>query len=85
MNLGVLSEVEAHIDELSVAEQLALLEYVAQRLRKNLGAQSNLETDLALMAADPDIQRELRKINEEFASIEADGLDPGLMAIQRGR
>ncbi len=76
MNLGVLSELEAHIDELSVAEQLALLEYVAQRLRKNLGAQSNLETELALMAADPDIQRELREINEEFASMEADGLAP---------
>jgi len=76
MNLGVLSELEAHIDELSVAEQLALLEYVAQRLRKNLGAQSNLENELALMAADPDIQRELREINEEFASMEADGLDP---------
>jgi hypothetical protein len=76
MNLGVLAELEAHIDELSVAEQLALLEYVAQRLRKNLGAQSNLENELALMAADPDIQRELREINEEFASMEADGLDP---------
>jgi len=76
MNLGVLSELEARIDELSVSEQLALLEYVAQRLRKNLGAQSNLETELALMAADPDIQRELREINEEFASMEADGLAP---------
>ncbi|MBI2367656.1 MAG: hypothetical protein HYV01_22005 [Deltaproteobacteria bacterium] len=76
MNLGVLSELEAHIDQLSVAEQLALLEYVAQRLRKNLGAQSDLENKLVLMAADPDIQRELREINEEFASMEADGLDP---------
>lgn len=76
MNLGVLSELEAHIDQLSVAEQLALLEYVAQRLRKNLGAQSDLENELVLMAADPDIQRELREINEEFASMEADGLDP---------
>jgi len=76
MNFGVLSEIEAHIDKLSVAEQLALLEYVAQRLRKNLGAQSNLENELALMAADPDIQRELREINEEFASMEADGLAP---------
>ena len=34
------------------------------------------ENELALMAADPDIQRELREINEEFASMEADGLDP---------
>jgi hypothetical protein len=76
MNFGVLSEIEAHIDELSVAEQLALLEYVAQRVRKNLGAQSNVENELALMAADPDIQRELREINEEFASMEADGLEP---------
>ena len=76
MNFGVLSELEAQIDELSVTEQLALLEHVAQRLRKNLGAQSNLEDELALMAADPDIQRELREINEEFASMEADGLEP---------
>ena len=34
------------------------------------------ENELALMAADPDIQRELREINKEFASMEADGLEP---------
>jgi hypothetical protein len=71
-----LSELEKHIDELSVAEQLALLEYVAQRLRKNLRTSGDPDKELALMAADPDIQRELREINEEFASMEADGLGP---------
>jgi hypothetical protein len=50
------------------------VEYVAQRLLKNLGAQRNLKNDLALMAADPDIQRELREINEEFVPMETDGL-----------
>jgi hypothetical protein len=69
MNLGVLSELEKHIDELSVADQLALLEYVAQQLRKNLRTSGDPDKELALMADDPDIQRELREINEDFALI----------------
>jgi hypothetical protein len=69
MNLGVLSELENHIDELSVADQLALLEYVAQQLRKNLRTSGDPDKELALMADDPDIQRELREINEDFALI----------------
>jgi hypothetical protein len=73
--ISALTDLESHIDQLSVIDQLALLEYVAQRVRKNLGTQSNPDNELALMAADPDIQRELREINEEFAAMEADGLD----------
>jgi hypothetical protein len=33
-----------------------------------------LELQLALMAADPEIQTELREIDREFSNAEADGL-----------
>ena len=33
------------------------------------------EDDLATMAADPDIQQELRRIEEEFRGTELDGLE----------
>ena len=32
------------------------------------------ESDLAAMAADPEVQRELSRINSEFSTAEADGL-----------
>lgn len=36
---------------------------------------SNWESQLAVMAADPEIQRELHRIEEEFAHTEMDGLE----------
>jgi hypothetical protein len=76
MNLTVLSQIEARLDELSLAEQLWLLERLAQRLREQLIVQSPFEQQLAAMADDPDIQRELQRIEEEFAPAAADGLEP---------
>jgi len=35
----------------------------------------NWQSDIALMAADPQIQAELRAIEQEFAAAEADGLE----------
>ena len=67
MNLAVLSQIEAHIDQLSLAEQLWLLERLAQRLRAQMIVHSPFEPQLAAMAEDPDIQRELQRIEEEFA------------------
>jgi hypothetical protein len=75
MNLAALSQIEDSIAQLSLAEQLWLIERVAQRLRDTLGAQSTFDQQLAAMAADPEIQQELRSIEEEFAPAAADGLD----------
>ena len=44
-----------------------LIERLAQRLREQLIAHNTFEDSLAAMAADPEIQRELQCIEEEFA------------------
>ena len=75
MNLAALSQIEESIAQLSLAEQLWLIERVAQRLRATLSAQSTCEQQLAAMAADQEIQQELRRIEEAFAQAAADGLD----------
>jgi hypothetical protein len=75
MNLAALSQLEERIAQLSLAEQLWLIERLAQRLRDTLGAQSTFDQQLAAMAADQEIQQELRRIEEEFAPAAADGLD----------
>jgi hypothetical protein len=75
MNLAVLSQIEERIHQLSLAEQLWLIERLAQRLREQLIVQSPFEQQLAAMADDPDIQRELQRIEEEFAPAAADGLE----------
>jgi hypothetical protein len=58
-----------------VDEQLWLIERVAQRLRASMRTQHAFEAQLVAMAADSDIQRELHRIDEEFAVTESDGLD----------
>jgi hypothetical protein len=75
MNLAALSQIEERIAQLSLAEQLWLIERVAQRLRDRLDAQSTFDQQLAAMAADQEIQQELRRIEEEFAPAAANGLD----------
>ena len=75
MHASVLSQIEEQITQLSVDEQLWLIERVAQRLRESMRTQRAFEAQLVAMAADPDIQREIRWIDEEFAVTESDGLD----------
>jgi len=75
MNLFALSQIEESIYQRSLAEQLWLIERVAQRIREQLGAQSAFDQQLAAMAADPEMQHELRNIQEEFAHAAANGLD----------
>lgn len=68
--------IEADIDRLSLADQLWLMERLAQRIRRTaLPAPADLASQLAGMANDPDIQRELRQIEAEFAVADLDGLD----------
>ena len=75
MNIPVLSQIEEHISRLSAEEQLWLIARVAQRLRAQLTTQGPAEAQLVAMAADPEIQAELRIIAEEFVHTEADGLE----------
>jgi hypothetical protein len=76
MTTPTLEQIEADIDRLSLAEQLCLLERIAQRIReRTLRIPLVEESDLVVMANDPAIQRELHQINAEFAATETDGLD----------
>jgi hypothetical protein len=76
MSSTPMTEIEKQIDELSLDEQLRLLERLASRVRRRASEKSNgIGSDLAAMATDPDIQRELRAIEEEFRITEADGLE----------
>ncbi len=76
MNMPILTEMENNIRRLSLAEQLWLMERLVQRIKENtINERSRFESDLIAMANDPQIQRELREIEEEFAFAEADGLD----------
>ena len=76
MDQSTLSQIDDTFSRLSVSEQLWLIEHLVHQVQQN----SVRETDdqdhqLALMAADPDIQRELKDIEKEFASAESDGLE----------
>ena len=76
MNITTLERIEADIRQLSLLEQLWLLERLVRRIReRTLRIQPSLESQLAAMAGDPDIQCELRLIEAEFAGTEADGLN----------
>jgi hypothetical protein len=66
---------EAELDNLSWVEQVWLLERLAHRIREQAPVVSpDLDRQLAAMAEDPDIRRELRQIAEEFAPTEDDRL-----------
>jgi len=76
MSSAVLSEIENKISQLSREEKLWLIERLAHNLRQRAPKdQSILEGQLAAMASDPEIQSELKKIDEEFVLTESDGLE----------
>ena len=75
MNSSVLSQIEESINQLSLDEQLWLVEQLVHRIRENTLKQSVWDSQLVAMAADPEIQNELQKIDEEFAVAEANGLE----------
>jgi hypothetical protein len=63
MTAATLERIAADIDQLSLTDQLWLMERLAHRIRESaLGTPPIDEHDLAAMAHDPDIQRELRQI-----------------------
>jgi hypothetical protein len=75
---STLQTIVAAIDQLTLTEQLVLMERLASRIRSHtLRTPVVSESDLAAMANDPAIQRELRQVEDEFSVEEADGLDRG--------
>ena len=76
MNQNILSQIEDTFSQLSISEQLRLIERLVHRVHERTQKQNaDLDVQLAQMAADPQIQAELAKIEEEFSNAEADGLE----------
>jgi len=70
-----LDYLETEIRALPLSDQLWLLERMVRQMRNKATAVRNgRSSDVAVMAADPEIQRELREIEAEFAGSEGDGL-----------
>jgi hypothetical protein len=71
-----LDDVEQRLRLLPMDEQLLLVERLLHHLRvQRVTGRSGEISDLASMAADPEIQHELREIQAEFASADLDGLE----------
>jgi hypothetical protein len=75
MYATMIERIEAEISQLSLPDQLWLVERLIHHLRLHTQlARPSVESQLVAMAQDPDIQRELREIAGEFAGTEANGL-----------
>lgn len=69
------TEIESQFAQLPHSAQLSLLERLVRQMRASWGpGQDEWEAGLSAMAADPEMQRELRRISVEFSATEADGL-----------
>ena len=78
MSNSVFSQIEDGFSQLSISEQLQLIERLVHRVHEaTLANRSDLDRQLALMANDPEIQSEVRNIEREFSYTEADGLERG--------
>lgn len=73
MSQIVLSDIEQSVLQLSAAEQLLLISRVAEKLRGNVEGETEFENQLAEMADDAEIQRELNEIEADFRQTEFDG------------
>jgi len=76
MSNSVLTQIEDGFKQLSTSEQLWLIERLVHHVHEaTLKPSNDVDAQLALMAADPQIQNELRRIEQEFSYAEADGLE----------
>jgi len=76
MSNSVLAQIESSFRQLSVSEQLLLIERLVHEVHEvSLKRRREFDQQLPMMAADPEIQRELQSIEQEFSSAEADGLE----------
>ena len=72
---SLLNELEENIRRLPLDDQLLLIERVSHRIRTDISGKTNIDAQLSKMAADPEIQKELQEIEQEFSATEQDGLD----------
>lgn len=76
MRNSVLTQIEDDFKQLSTSEQLQLIERLVHYVQEATIKPSNgVDEELALMATDPQIQNELRRIEQEFSYTEADELE----------
>jgi hypothetical protein len=74
MNETALAQIEKSIEALPTEDQLLLISHVADKLRKSAKDEFEFEAQLAEMAADKQIQTELRNIEQDFEVTELGGL-----------
>ena len=72
---SLLNELEENILRLPLDDQLLLIERVSHRIRNDISVKMDIDAQLSKMAADPEIQKELQEIEQEFSATEQDGLD----------
>ena len=72
---SLFNELEENIRRLPLDDQLLLIERVSHRIRTDISGRMNIDAQLSEMAADPEIQKELQEIEQEFSATEQDGLD----------
>lgn len=73
-----LIEIEQAINSLSLEEQKLLVQRLNKQIKEktnNIIAKNEIESQLEIMANDPDIQAEIALINQEFLITEMDGID----------
>ncbi|MGB9177692.1 MAG: hypothetical protein WCB68_00485 [Pyrinomonadaceae bacterium] len=76
MSNSIISQIEDRFNQLSISEQLRLIEHLVHRVQEATSKnRSDLDGQLALMANDPEIQTELQNIEREFSNAEVDGLE----------
>jgi hypothetical protein len=76
VNQSVVSQIENTFRSLSISDRLLLIERLVHQVHQDtLKQPSDLDNQLALMAADPEIRSEMERIEREFAHTAADGLE----------
>ena len=77
MSQFTLSQIEERFSKLPISEQRGLIDRLVRRVNEQTSNQNkDVDDQLARMAADPDIQREVQEIEREFALTDSDGLVP---------
>ena len=73
--LGTITALEELVRSRGKNIEEYLRDLIQDAASQSLSASQDWQSDIALMAADPQIQAELRAIEQEFAVTQADGLE----------
>jgi len=76
MSQQIPSQIEESFNQLSPSEQSRVIDYLIRRMKESSSRQpDDLDSELGAMAIDPDIQAELREIENDFSHADSDGLE----------